>query len=74
MREPFTSAQFCRNNASKYLFQADDSQLIEWAIADDVIVKVGEDAYEYPEHVMSEQQIIWHNEVLAPKPCTRKLP
>ena len=74
MREPFTSAQFCRNNASKYLFQADDSQLIEWAIADGVIVKVGEDAYEYPEHVMSEQQMIWHNEVLAPKPSTRKLP
>ena len=74
MREPFTSEQFCRNNASKYLFQADDSQLIEWAIADDVIVKVGEDAYEYPEHVMSEQQMIWHNEVLAPKPFTRRLP
>ena len=74
MRSPFTSAQFCRNNASKYLFQADDSQLIEWAIADGVIVKVGEDAYEYPDHVMSEQQMIWHNEVLAPKPCTRKLP
>ena len=74
MRELFTSDQFCRNNASKYLFQADDSQLIEWAIADGVIVKVGEDAYEYPEHVMSEQQMIWHNEVLAPKPCTRKLP
>ena len=74
MREPFTSDQFCRNNASKYLFQADDSQLIEWAIADDVIVKVGEDAYEYPDHVMSEQQMIWHNEVLAPKPYTRKLP
>jgi hypothetical protein len=74
MREPFTSEQFCRNNASKYLFQADDSQVIEWAIADDVIVKGGEDAYEYPEHVMSEQQMIWHNEVLAPKPCTRKLP
>ena len=74
MREPFTSDQFCRNNASKYLFQAADSQLIEWAIADGVIVKVGEDAYEYPEHVMSEQQIIWHNEVLAPKPFTRKLP
>tara|TARA_B110000914_G_scaffold106968_1_gene93772 strand:- start:199 stop:342 length:144 start_codon:yes stop_codon:yes gene_type:complete len=47
---------------------------MEWAIADGVIVKVGEDAYEYPEHVMSEQQMIWHNEVLAPKPCTRKLP
>ena len=74
MRSSFTSDQFCRNNASKYLFQADDSQLIEWAIADGVIVKVGEDAYEYPEHVMSEQQMIWHNEVLAPKPCTRKLP
>jgi hypothetical protein len=74
MREPFTSDQFCRNSASKYLFQADDSQLIEWAIADGVIVKVGEDAYEYPDHVMSEQQMIWHNEVLAPKPCTRKLP
>ena len=74
MREPFTSAQFCRNNASKYLFQADDSQLIEWAIADGVIVKVGEDAYEYPEHVMSEQQMIWHNQILAPKTCIRKLP
>ena len=74
MRSPFTSDQFCRYNASKYLFQADDSQLIEWAIADGVIVKVGEDAYEYPEHVMSEQQMICHNEVLAPKPCTRKLP
>ena len=74
MREPFTSAQFCRNNASKYLFQADDSQLMEWAIADGVVVKVGEDTYEYPEQVMSEQQMIWHNEVLAPKPCTRKLP
>ena len=74
MRSSFTSDQFCRNNASKYLFQADDSQLIEWAIADGVIVKVGEDAYEYPEHVMSEQQMIWHNEVLAPKPCTRRLP
>ena len=74
MREPFTSDQFCRNNAPKYLFQADDSQLMEWAIADGVVVKVGEDAYEYPEQVMSEQQMIWHNEVLAPKPCTRKLP
>jgi hypothetical protein len=47
---------------------------MEWAIADGVVVKVGEDAYEYPEQVMSEQQMIWHNEVLAPKPCTRKLP
>jgi len=74
MREPFTSDQFCRNNASKYLFQADDSQLIEWAITDGIIVKVGDDVYEYPEHVMSEQQMIWHNEVLAPKPFTRKLP
>ena len=74
MREPFTSAQFCAINASKYLFQATDSQLLAWAIADGVIVKVGEDAYEYPEQVMSEQQMIWHNEVLAPKPCTRKLP
>ena len=74
MREPFTSDQFCRNNASKYLFQADDSQLIEWAITDGIIVKVGEDAYEYPEYVMSEQDIIWHNQILAPKTCTRKLP
>ena len=74
MREPFTSDQFCRNNASKYLFQADDSQLMEWAIADGVVVKVGEDAYEYPEQVMSEQQMIWHKRILAPKPCTRKLP
>ena len=74
MREPFTSDQFCRNNASKYLFQADDSQLIEWALADGIIVKVGNDAYQYPEHEMSEQQMIWHREVLAPKPFTRKLP
>jgi hypothetical protein len=74
MRSPFTSDQFCRNNASKYLFQADDSQLIEWALADGIIVKVGNDAYQYPEHEMSEQQMIWHREVLAPKPCTRKLP
>ena len=74
MRSSFTSDQFCRNNASKYLFQADDSQLIEWAITDGIIVKIGEDAYEYPKYVMSEQQMIWHNEVLAPKPCTRRLP
>ena len=74
MRSSFTSDQFCRNNASKYLFQADDSQLIEWAITDGIIVKIGEDTYEYPEYVMSEQQMIWHNEVLAPKPCTRRLP
>ena len=74
MRSPFTSDQFCRNNASKYLFQADDSQLMEWALADSVIVKVGEDAYEYPERVMSVQEMIWHNKVLAPKPCTKKLP
>jgi|TARA_B110000208_G_C11385945_1_gene290506 hypothetical protein len=40
--------------------------LIEWAIIDGLTVKVGEDAYEYPEHVMSEQQMIWHKEVLAP--------
>ena len=74
MRETFTSDQFCRNNASKYLFQADDSPSIEWARTDGIIVKVGDDAYEYREYVMSEQDLIWHNQILAPKPCTRKLP
>tara|TARA_R110000744_G_scaffold374390_1_gene487156 strand:- start:557 stop:781 length:225 start_codon:yes stop_codon:yes gene_type:complete len=74
MREPFTSDQFCRNNASKYLFQADDSQLIAWALADGIIVKVGDDAYEYPERVISEWEIQCRKEMLAYRPPKRKLP